>query len=146
MAHVWNKRLMCPTFYSCYTHPLMPIRLYVSCLINVCSKRASRRASTTGRVCFKDVFGTLSEGLRPSVLRQGSGASKSYAVEPLRGSAVCADILHVLCAQIFFMCCVRIRLHRPNPIPTYNLNLFPSSLDMTYRMVTNFTLCPKKNE
>lgn len=50
------------------------------------------------------------------------------------------------CAQIFFMCSVRIRLYRPIPIPTYNLNLFPSSLDMTYRMVTNFTLCPKKNE
>ena len=95
---------------------------------NVCSKRASCRASTTGRVCFKDVFGTLSEGLRPSVNMQWN----LYEV--------------LLCAQIFFMCCVRIRLYRPIPIPTYNLNLFPSSLDMTYRMVTNFTLCPKKNE
>ena len=145
---------MCPTFYSCYTHPLMPILLYVPCLINVCSKLASRRASTTGRVCFKDVFGTISEGLRPSVNMQWNLSEVLLCAQVFfmcsvckySSCAVCANILHVQCVQIFFMCSVRIRLYRPNPIPTYNLNLFPSSLDMAYRMVTNFTLCPKKNE
>ena len=67
MTHVWDKRLTRQeTTY-------------------VCSKRAPW-AKPTARMS-KGGEPDPPEGHRPSVLRQGSGASKFYAVGPLRGPA-----------------------------------------------------------
>ena len=57
-------------------HILQCKRLFQTCVLACVHARTH---------VFQGLALAQSEGLRPSVLRQGSGASKSYAVRPLRG-------------------------------------------------------------
>ena len=85
MTHVWNKRLPQQN-----THR-SELGLDTT---NVCPKRAPW-VTPMAHMFKGERLGTYPTVFDTSVLRQGSGASKSYAVGPLRGPAVCVRKLRI---------------------------------------------------